>query len=181
MSFIYCIFLIIIPVTCKSIDETKCLNIPLIKDFDIRKMVGNWVLHEAADEEEVLKKCIYYKTSLDANKGNTTYIVKRIWENNSDSFNMYPVNNTSKFVTEWLGQIRMTWLVATDYNNYSIWYVCYPENPQNSAFGISTRLFTINNNVMQKAKELVRKIGLHNLLPRLQNINHENCFKQYKI
>nr|XP_022909095.1 uncharacterized protein LOC111420354 [Onthophagus taurus] len=175
MFFIYYIFMVIITVTCKSIDEKKCVNIPLIKDFDIRKMVGNWILHEMANKEEVSKKCIYYKASLDVNKSNTTYMVERIWENNSDSFNMYPVNNTSKFVTEWLGQIRITWLVATDYNNYSIWYVCYPENPQNSVLGISTRQFTINNNVMQTAKEIARKIGLHDLLPRLKNINHEKC------
>ncbi|XP_071053121.1 uncharacterized protein [Onthophagus taurus] len=153
-----------------------CYRMPTVKDFKLAQIMGNWYPQEIASEIEVTKRCVYYVVRSDDKPCNATITIDRFWDNGkNDTFKMYQINNTSEFRIDWLGKIRRNWLIAMDYDSWSLWYICYSENHDNSAVVISTRESRRNETVINEAKKAMKNIKLNSIYSKMKEIDRSNC------
>nr|XP_022910228.1 lazarillo protein-like [Onthophagus taurus] len=167
-----------------EIADERCHKIPLIKNFNIKRITGHWYGQEIGDLDgnESSKRCLHYFTTLDEQNSKTTVIGFRIFNGTStignvEMFKAHQVNNSSEFLIEWMeGQaILSDWLIGTDYDTWSVYYICRPEQVDRGDMFIITRARNPSNTTLEIARNSVKKCGLKLPNSYFKRIDQSDC------
>ncbi|XP_022908071.1 uncharacterized protein [Onthophagus taurus] len=165
--------------------DKRCHKVPLLKNFDVDKVTGNWYGQEIGDMDgdESSRRCLAYSAFTDKKKSNATFTVIRLFNGTTtvgkaEMYQVHQINDTSEFESKWKQDVgkRSSWTIGTDYDTWSTWYVCQPEQDDRGILFITTREKYPNAATLEAARNSARNAGFKMSKPYLKRVDHSHCF-----
>ncbi|XP_071055792.1 uncharacterized protein [Onthophagus taurus] len=184
--------LVIVTLACNHIEaaDKRCHKVSLLKNFEIDKITGNWYGQEIEDMDgdERSKRCLLYSVSTDKKKSNETLTVIRLFNGTTtggkaEMYKSHQIKDTPELEVKWKndGEKRSSWAIGTDYDTWSTWYLCQPEQEDRGVLFILTREKYPNAATLEAARDSVRKAGFKMTKPYLKRIDHAPCFIEFTL